>query len=317
MKYRFQFGSEVASLPAAALREKLASCTEPELKLLCGLACDPSLAGDYESNADAFAAAIGCRRGDLDRALEFWRGAGAVAPDGETPRKKTARSSSASKPHYTGEELADIIETEGIAGLIDECSAVLGRTFNPTDVNSIAAMHHHLGVDGAYILLLCDYCVRLDKRSIAYVTKLAYNLYDEGVDSTSKLEAYIAGRDALAAMESKLRRMFGIDSRALTSKEKACFEQWTVWECPEDMIRKAYEIAVEKTGKYTISYIDKVIQNWHMAGYRTAEDVEEAQKRYAEAKAGEGAGSFDTDEFFEAALRRTRENVLKTAKTEK
>lgn len=310
MKYLFQFGAGVANLPADVLREKLSSCTEVEIKLLCGLASDPDFLEDYEAKADAFASSIGCRRDDLDRALEFWRGTGAVTRDGETARRQQVRSSSSSKPHYTGAELAEIIETEGIGGLIDECSAILGRVFNPTDINSFASMVHHLGVDGAFILMLCDYCVRLDKRSIAYVQKLAYNLYDDGIDTTEKLEAYIAAQDALAEMEGKLRRMFGIDSRSLTAKEKACFEQWSVWGCSEEMIRMAYDITVEKTGKYAISYLDRVLQNWHRSGYRTAQDVENAQKEYAEARNKESSGSFDTDEFFEAALRRTKENVL-------
>ena len=317
MKYQFQFGCEIAALPAGVLREKLGSCTETELKLLCGLAVDPALSESYGENADAFAASIGCRREDLDRALDFWRGAGAVtAEGGKKPRKQT-RSLSSYKPNYTGEELAEIIRDESIGGLIDECAAILGRTFNPTDVNSIAALHHHLGMDGAYILLLCDYCVRKDKRSIAYVTKLAYDLCDEGIDTVEKLEAYITARDALAETEGKLRRMFGIDSRALTAKEKACFEEWCSWGYTEDIIRPAYDITVEKTGKYTVSYLDKVLRNWHAAGYKTAEDVERAQKEYADAKAKEGGSSFDVNEFFETALRRSKENTQKLRETSK
>ncbi|MBQ7160888.1 MAG: DnaD domain protein [Clostridia bacterium] len=317
MRYLFQFDSKVANLPSGVLREKLASCTEIELKLLCGLAADDALRDDYEENADAFAASIGCRREDLDRALDFWRGTGAVKREGERKKSRQARSCAETRPIYRGEELAEIIRDEGLNNVIDECAGILGiSSLNYTDTNSIVSMMHHLGVDGTFVLMLSEYCARKGKCSLAYVTKTAYTLYDDGVDTAEKLEAYITARDSYLDMENRLRRMFGIGSRALTAKEKNCFEEWNDRGTDEEMIRMAYDVTVEKTGKYTVSYLEKVLRNWHDKGYKTAEDVERAEKEYAETKACQKGGSFDTDEFFEAALKRSRENTQKLRESE-
>jgi len=318
MKLYFNYGSEVVSLPAAAIRDKLAEASSVELKLLLGLCADPALRENYGEKADGFAASLGCTRRELDRALEYWRSAGAVsaeAEEGEAESKQVSeRRRGAYVPQYTGKEAEAIINEGGLASVVDECSRLLGRTFNPTDVNSIIAIYQDLGVESAYITMLCDYCARIDKRSIAYVRKRAYDLYDGGVDSLEKLDSYIRAHEALFDYEGELRRIFGIAGRALTAKENACFEKWCKWGYSSDVVKRAYDVTVEKTGKYTISYLDRVLANWHEAGYRTIGDVDQAEKRYAEEKEKRdpaNEGSFQTDEFFEAALRRSRENAIK------
>lgn len=319
MKLEFNYGSEIAALPAAVLREKLAAASETEIKLFCALAVDESLCTDYSANADAAAETLKCTREELDRALAFWRGTGAINVAGAAQTKaKKARASDV--PHYTGEETAEIIDQNGLASVIDECGRILRRTFNPTDVNSIVAMYQQLGVDEAYILMLCDYCARIDKRSLAYVRKRAYDLYDDGVDTAEKLEAYIRAHDDLFDFTGELRHTFGIEGRALTSKENTLFEKWCTWGYSADIVRRAYEITVEKTGKYSVAYLDAILANWHEAGYTTLEEIDQAQQKYADAKAAEKSekeqhkGSFDTNEFLEAALKHTRASVLKIKK---
>ena len=315
MKYKFLYGSEVLSLPAGAIRGKLASCSAVELKLICAMAADRDLCASYETKADGFAADIGCTREELDRALAFWIDAGAISAEEKKPQKQSPRRKS-DEPIYTGEELAGIIEEDDLAGLIDECSRILGITMNPTDVNTIVSLRHHLGVENAYILLICDYCRKIGKRSLAYARKTAYNLYDEGVDTPERLESYIQTRDRLFSLEGTLRRLFGIDGRALTAKETKCFENWCAWGYKEDIIRLAYDITVEKTGKYTVSYLDRVLSNWHESGYMTVDDVKAALAKFEESK-GTSGGSFDTDDFFEAALKRSRDNAVKLNEVKK
>ena len=51
-----------------------------------------------------------------------------------------------------------------------------------------------------------------------------------------------------------------------------------------DVIRLAYERAVENTGKLSFAYINKVLQNWHWEGVRTAADAANASARRAPAQ---------------------------------
>jgi DnaD/phage-associated family protein len=99
--------------------------------------------------------------------------------------------------------------------------------------------------------------------------------------------------------------MFGIASRALTAKEKGMIERWVCqMQYGDDVLQLAYETTVNAINKASIPYANTILERWYADGYRTIEDVERALAEYRRKKA-EGSGSFDVDDFFEAALQRT------------
>ena len=74
----------------------------------------------------------------------------------------------------------------------------------------------------------------------------------------------------------------------------------------------AYEHAVDNTGKASVKYMHSILANWNKDGIRTPEDVRAADESHKAAVGAEGkkgkknppTGSFDTDDFFAAAVRR-------------
>ena len=53
----------------------------------------------------------------------------------------------------------------------------------------------------------------------------------------------------------------------------------------------------------SLPYANSVLERWFKEGHRTLEDIEMSYKKNAEGK-GAGESSFDTDDFFEAAIKR-------------
>lgn len=82
---------------------------------------------------------------------------------------------------------------------------------------------------------------------------------------------------------------------------------WCKRQVSDALIERAYEITVTNTGKASMAYANKVLMNWLDAGYTSIEDVERAAQEYRQQSTD--AGSFETNEFFEAALRRGREKM--------
>ena len=188
---------------------------------------------------------------------------------------------------------------------------MLEKLFNPVEVNKIVALSDYLKLENEHILMLCAYCKNKGKGSVHYIEKTAFSLYNEGIDSLQKFEEYMKAEEHFAEMETKIRSLFGMGDRSMTASEKSHIRQWTgEWAQSFEMIEKAYEITVENTGKMSIKYLHKILSNWHEEGYRCLEEVEEALEKYKKGKEqSAGVGSFDTDEFFEAALRRSYENM--------
>jgi DNA replication protein DnaD len=61
------------------------------------------------------------------------------------------------------------------------------------------------------------------------------------------------------------------------------------------------------------AYMSKIIDNWLSSGIKTAEDVEKSQEQYKN-KQKLSMSTFDTDDFFEAALERSNEELKKWRK---
>ena len=300
------YGTRVTVLPYDVLAHA-DKATKKDIKVLLVLASDPA------ASRSALCAAAHVTETELEASLAFWRGTGllvdgeeiapAAAPQSEpvTPRAVADKG----LPSYSTAELSAVLERRGeLAQLVNDAQQTFGKVFNTAEIGIIAGLADYLGLDEEYILLLLTHCRNMEKKSLRYVEKVAISLHDEGIHDARALEERLHNIELMASAQGKVRAMFGIQSRALTSKEKAMIENWICrLKIGEDMIRHAYETTVHAIGKPSIPYANSVLERWHTEGYHTVEEVENAVAEYRQKKAG--GSSFDVDEFFEAALKRT------------
>lgn len=314
MKLRLQFGTDAVVLPAALL-EHIDKAVKKDLKILLALAAEPLSGVDLAQASAAVASRLSLTQSDVESALAFWRGTGIVvaddregevAPVATTPAPAPRVVADKGLPVYSSTELSEILERRSeLSALVDECQKVFGKIFNTSEVAVIAGLLDYLNVDGEYILLLLTHCLRMEKKSLRYVEKMAISLHDEGVHDAAELEERLHRIETMASAVGKIRAMFGISSRALTTKEKAMVEKWVcVMQYDYDVLQKAYEITVDTISKPSLTYANTILERWYAEGYRTLSDVDAAIADYKRQKS-KGQGSFDTDDFFEAALKRT------------
>ena len=321
MSLQFVYGNGVLALPAAVLPH-CSRATKKDLAVLMALACDPLLGADTEGAKGRAAAALSVSMGDVEAAIGFWRGAGILADADaaatpvqpvqavqpvQTGEKEVPKVvADGGLPAYSTEELAGVLERrQGLSALIDECQRVMGKVFNTREIGMIAGLRDYLELTEEYIILLLSHCVRMEKKSMRYVEKMAISLHDEGVTEASDLEERLQRIEVMSSAIGKIRTMFGLSSRALTAKEKGMVENWLcVMKYEDDVLRAAYEVMVNAIGKASIPYANSILERWHAAGYRTLADVEQAIAAYRQQKTN-AQGSFDVDDFFEAALKRS------------
>ena len=328
MEVRFKYGDSVICLPGKAISEHLSDASREELCVLLALAANPS------ANVEDICSEIGIDSDEFMKALSFWRGSGAITvslSDGEKlpsnrkksdkPKKDTLESvpkkesspdkkniiQTGSIPTYSTSQLADILEDDPSLGeYVENCQQIMGKMFSSAEASALIGIVEYLGLSTDYVALLCAFAVSHGKRSIRYVEKMALGLYDDGITKYSELEAHLKKLNHTEDMIPRIKEMFGMGDRALTTKEKKFIETW----CGEmdislDLIRKAYEITVTNTGKAAMPYCNSILESWNAAGYKTVAEVDSATADYKKKKSSSTGGSFDTDEFFEAALRRS------------
>lgn len=309
-KIKFLYGKSVTVLPTSAIN-KIDRASKRDIKVLFAAASSEELAGDREKLAEA----CGITLSELEASLSFWLGAGVISLDDEDvvevsenaepkkvaiPDKKPETADEA--PIYTTGELNKLMESrKEISLLIDECQRLLGKMFNPHEISIIVTLVDYLELDSAYIVTLVDYCSRIGKKSLQYVKKLAFGFYDEGITELPALNAKINQLEAVGSVEGEIRKLFGMSDRALTTKEKKFINTWVCdFGYGIDVIKKAYEVTVDATGKPSASYANAILERWNKEGLRDVASIEAAN-----AEKMPNDGSFDTKDFLDAAIRRT------------
>jgi len=222
-------------------------------------------------------------------------------------------------PSYTGSEIEQILqEKKGLKALLDECQNMLGKVFSVHESNKIIGLADYLGLEDAYILLLCNYCKTIQKGSVAYVAKTATELYHNNIDSLAALEAYIEQREKNSSFEGKMRTMMGIGMRALSTREKKFFAEWAEFGFTDEILQLAYDKTVDSSGKAAVSLMNTILRSWKEKGVTTLKDAEncieerknEMKKQYSkksEPSPTFAESSFNTDEFFDIALQKSME----------
>ena len=313
---KLNFGQEVLVLPASVLSH-LDAATPEQLRVLLWLASDLSLADKHKQLAKL----AGCDATAARAAVDFWCACGLLGDGGEcavpamatvptdTPVKKKLQRAD-ELPNYTSTELAELLEARAsVRVLIDEAQRILGKMFNPNDVNIMVGMLDYLGMNEECILLLLAHCKKIGKSNLRAIEKYAYTLIDKGINDVEAMEEEICRVEAMHTFEGEVRALFGMKSRALTSKESKMLSAWLSFGYDISIVRMAYEITVNATGEASVAYTNAILEKWNANAWKTAAEIEagmtaEREKREGTAGKKELGNSFDTDDFFEAALQR-------------
>ena len=314
---KLNFGQEVLVLPATVLSH-LDAATPEQIRVLLWLASDLSLSTKHKQLAKL----AGCDAATARNAVSFWCACGIMGEAGESavPAMATIPAEAPTKkklqradelPNYTSVELAELLEARAsVRVLIDEAQRILGKMFNPSDVNIMVGMLDYLGMNEECILLLLAHCKRIGKSNLRAIEKYAYTLIDKGINDVEAMEEEICHVEAMHTFEGEVRALFGMKSRALTSKESKMLSAWLSFGYDINIVRMAYEITVNATGEPSVAYANAILEKWNANAWKTKTEIEAGMNAEREKREGSANGkkelgnSFDTDDFFEAALER-------------
>ena len=323
MKYLINYGTGAAVFPEKAL-DIITRAGANDLRVLLYIC---SAKGSFDIKK--LSSKVGCSEEEARESLSFWRGAGVIeltdkagtveAALDQAPVEKSAEQPDKKEslpeekklrreeelPHYTSDELANILEErKETATLIDESQNIMGKVFNVKEINVLMGFVDYLELDCEYIMMLLTYCISLGKKTLHYAETLAFALYDAGITSGEALAEELRRREAAADAEGKIRSLFGVGERAFTTKEKRFISVWiNDMSFSIEIIEKAYEVTADATGKGSFAYANSVLERWYAEGLRSIEQIEQSYKKNDGQKPAQG--SFDTDSFFEAAVKRS------------
>ncbi|MBE6529115.1 MAG: DnaD domain protein [Ruminococcaceae bacterium] len=314
MKIQWNFGGRVLTLPAAVAET---DATPRQLRVLFLLA-----AGTAELSE--LAKALDCKQAEILEILAFWQEKGVLqtnlAPTASKEEKKASAVEKPKKlsradeiPTYSLAELNDMLERRAsLRFMIEEAQQIMGKLFNTYEINILLGMVDYLELDEDYVLLLLAHCMRIDKKGLRTIERYAISLIDRGITTADALENELQAMEERHTLEGKVRTVFGLKSRSLTTKEQKLIAAWASFGYGEEIIRRAYEITVDSIHEPSMSYTNAILERWHANGLKTLEEIEQAlntERAEKEKASGESSKAdfktFDPNDAFEAALRRS------------
>ncbi|MBE6597441.1 MAG: hypothetical protein E7641_07205 [Ruminococcaceae bacterium] len=301
-----------------AFFNSLSAADENDLRLLLSLSM---LAEPESADYEALRSSLELSEAEFDASVKYWCGAG-VLKKGRGSFRTSAKTKEAAPAHkggkleraaqipsYTSAELAALLEARAdMAGFIDEAQRVMGKMFNVSEINILIGMVDYIGFDKESVIVILSYVAKLEKRSLRYAEKVALSLSDEGISDIDALQERLSAMENYTKREAEVVKMFGMGGRSLTTKEKRFLESWiTKMNYDIDCIRLAYDITVDNIQSPAPAYANSILEKWYSEGLRSYGEIVEAEnkKRAARGLEAKDQRSFDTDEFFEAALKRT------------
>ena len=216
---------------------------------------------------------------------------------GLPPRKRLLRPD--------GEPLtARLSESESIRYLMQEAEATLGKTLSPAMSSLLLTVTDDYGLPVEVTIMLLHYAQEVGRTGTSYIDSVARDWAESGIFSLEAAEEKLRQLTNVRLAWGKVSAAAGLTKRSPTKseEEKAC--RWVYeWGFSQEMLEAAYEACADHTGKFSASYMDKVLGGWQKLGIFNRADLEK-HKQAASAKKEAIGGtqkSYDISELAELA----------------
>ena len=283
-------------VPSAVVDRHLKLASEVQIKVLL------FVLRNISSGIDPAVAAKGLLvpESEVLDALCYWEQCGILGSDvksvpqpvSDMPEKKTVRR--AEKPSRTDVAHRGL-EDERVALLLREAQLKFGRNLKSNEASTLVWLYDDEGMDISVILMLLQYALSEDKCNISFIEKTAAKWIENGVETVADAEKYIAQAIEKNLAWNVVQSAFGIDRRRPSEKELELSAKWVnEWQMSPDILRLAYDACVDQKAKLSFPYVGKILEGWHLKGYKTAADIKKDETdKPATTKGGAKKHNFD------------------------
>ncbi len=195
----------------------------------------------------------------------------------EEPMEKTEH------PERKSAESVKYIMTENrtLADLCQLAQQTLGKTLSDRDIETLYWMYDSLGFSPEVILMILEYCVSKDKRSMKYIEKVAIGWHENGITTIDAAQKYMTDMQEKNSYFGNIRRLFGIEDRPLSKTEETYLKSWRDnYNMSEEMVALAYEYCIIQTNKLSFPYINTIIENWFTKNIFSVPDAEKEHEEH-------------------------------------
>ena len=222
--------------------------------------------------------ALSVEEGRLEEAFRYWTKAGLLFHAAGKYSLQRPRLTASDFVSYNPETVANRLEGDpALQFLYKSAEESLKKPLTSADASVLLSLVDWSGLPADVVALLLRYGTENGK-SLRQIAQTGIKWADEGIKTFEDAELFIRRETEKKNTVNRTASRFGIlGTRAITESEQKAFLKWKEeWGFDLDMVGAAYEETIKNAGKYTYTYLDKVLANWHSAGYKTPADIQQA-----------------------------------------
>lgn len=288
----------IFNVPALLTDKYLKMASEYQLKAILYI-----LRHNGKAESKDLAKALGQTEKDIDNLLEFWIAEG-ILSSGQadlTPVKSEnapAEKESAPVMKKTKESLApprfspkDIVallrENDELRFLLSEAQRVLGRSISHAEQEMLINMVNYYGLKPEVVLMILEF-YRGEKEKgksigISYVTAMAKNWAEEGIDSIACAEEKLRDIEKSDRLWSEIVALTGIKHRRPTEKQREMVKSWYA-DFDIAMISLACDIMKENIPEPKLAYMNSILKKWKKESVTSPAQVQAKQAEFEKQK---------------------------------
>lgn len=216
-------------------------------------------------------------------AIRFWKFKGILKlPEEEKAIIKIERPS---VEQISTKELVEAKnENKLVTMLFKEAEILFKRPMRPIERRTLLYIYEFYKLDVDIILMVVDFCIR-NKKSLKQLLLICEKMSDEDLTSHEEAENHIKNLTENLKIEKQIKHSFGIFNRKLSANEKKYINKWTTkYGFKINMLKIAFNICVDKTGKLSFQYIEKILQNWKKNNIKTPQEIEQLNVKKTQLK---------------------------------
>ena len=166
------------------------------------------------------------------------------------------------KPSYRTSEISKKIAEDGkLSQMYKIVSGILGKTLSSADIGVLYSMHDYYRLPAEVIVVMVEYFVSRGINTMRKLEKEAQKWSENGIDTVLKAKKHIKKREEFLSYAGAVKRIVGAHERKLTTKELEFSAKWqSELKATHEQIKEAYEITIDKTGKLSFNYMNKVLE---------------------------------------------------------
>lgn len=224
--------------------------------------------------------------------------AAAVPEPAITPKPGTLPPKKRAVKPDTQHVLTRMAESGELKYLMQEAETTFGKTLSPSMTATLVAMCDDYGLPVEVAVMIVHYAKNVSKTTPAYIDTVARDWAESGITSLQAAEEKLQQLDQHRLAWDRVQAATGLPRRAPSKKEDEAAYRWVYqWKFTKEMLTAAYERCVDRTSRFNMNYIDKVLEDWHKKGVQTLQDLEQKEAGWREEQGR--SKSYDTSELEE------------------